>query len=163
MRQALVFSDSHGKNDGMLEVIRRYPEVQAIFHLGDSERGLERIEEAVSCPLYAVRGNCDFMSDLPPELVVDFAGHRLAMCHGHRYLNYGSIDAMKYWALEQEADIVMFGHTHIPYLEQGYELTVLNPGSISRPRQDNRIPTFTLMELGKDGQFHFNMCEYHPM
>ncbi len=163
MIKALVFSDSHGRDEAMLEVAGRYPDIQAVFHLGDSERGLGRLEEAVSCPVYAVRGNCDFMLNLPREQIVEFAGRRIAMCHGHRYMNYGSIDAMKYWALENEADIVMFGHTHVPFLKQGYNLTVLNPGSISRPRQDSAIPTFTLMELDNDGQMHFDMCEYHAM
>ncbi|MCH5253022.1 MAG: metallophosphoesterase [Lachnospiraceae bacterium] len=160
MKKALIFSDSHGKNENMLDVIKRFPEVEAIFHAGDIEGGADRLREAVDCPVYIVRGNCDFTPKLSPNLTVEFGAKKIAICHGHRYLDLGGLDKLKYWALEREADVVIFGHTHIPYLEQGGKLTVINPGSISRPRQDKRIPTYAIMEIGTDGQFHFSLCEY---
>ena len=53
-------------------------------------------------------------------------------------------------------DIVMFGHTHRPYLEQG-KVTVLNPGSLSYPRQEGRRPSYILMELDAKGQTHYHI------
>ena len=49
----------------------------------------------------------------------------------------------------------MFGHTHRPYLSQEEGLTVLNPGSLSFPRQDGRKPTYMLMEIDENGEAHF--------
>ena len=44
----------------------------------------------------------------------------------------------------------MFGHTHRPYLEQDPDITVLNPGSLSFPRQEGRKGSFMIMELKED-------------
>lgn len=161
MKQALIFSDSHGNIDNILDVIKRYPKAEAVFHLGDIEGDADRLRYATSYPVYMVRGNCDFSAELPPQIVTEFAGKRIAMCHGHRYLSYGGVETLRYWAMEQQADIAMFGHTHVPYLEQDSSPILLNPGSISRPRQEKKIPTFTVMEIDQDGEVHFNMCEYH--
>ena len=78
----------------------------------------------------------------------------------HRYLSYGGApDALRYFGLQNHADVVMFGHTHVPYLEKTDDLILLNPGSISKPRQDNKIPTYTVMEIREDGKIDFRMCE----
>ena len=93
-------------------------------------------------------------------MVIEFGGKRIAMCHGRRYLSYGGApDALRYFGLQNHADVVMFGHTHVPYLEKTDDLILLNPGSISKPRQDNKIPTYTVMEIREDGKIDFRMCE----
>ena len=51
--------------------------------------------------------------------------------------------------------IAMFGHTHKPYLERRGDLTVLNPGSLSFPRQEGRRPSYMLMDLDDEGEAHF--------
>lgn len=160
MKKALIFSDSHGKNENMFDVISRYPEVDAIFHMGDIEGAADKLTQSVNCAVCIVRGNCDFTSKLPESRVIEFGGKRIAMCHGHRHLYSGNTDVLKYWGQEQKADIVMFGHTHIPYLEQGEKITLLNPGSISKPRQEKKIPTYALLEIDGEGHPHFTMCEY---
>ena len=48
-------------------------------------------------------------------------------------------------------DVVMYGHTHVPYIEIGDDVTILNPGSISYPRQPGRKPTFLIMEIDEEG------------
>ena len=160
MKQALIFSDSHGNVDKLLEVVKRYPKAEAVFHLGDVEGDADRIRYCTSYPVYMVRGNCDYISDLPQQIVTTFGGKKIAMCHGHRYINYGGVDTFRYWALEQEADIAMFGHTHVPFLEQSSKLTLINPGSISRPRQEGHIPTYAVMEIDDKGEVLVQIHEY---
>lgn len=51
--------------------------------------------------------------------------------------------------IEQEAvargmDIVMFGHTHRPVIIVEDNITLINPGSISYPRQADGIPTYII-------------------
>ena len=56
-------------------------------------------------------------------------------------------------------DIVMYGHTHKPHLEYCRDgLVVLNPGSLSYPRQEGRKPSYMLMELDRQGEAHFTIC-----
>jgi len=160
MKQALIFSDSHGNIDKLLDVVKRYPKAEAVFHLGDVEGDTDRVRHCTSYPVYMVRGNCDYISDLPQQIVTSFAGKKIGMCHGHRYLNYGGVDTFRYWALEQQVDIAMFGHTHVPFLEQSSNLTLVNPGSISRPRQTGFIPTYAVMEIDDKGEVSIQIHEY---
>lgn len=160
MKRALIFSDSHGQLENTLAVMKKYTDAEAVFHLGDIEGDADRLRRATAYPVYIVRGNCDYYSDLPTQLIITFGGKKIGMNHGHRYLNYGGIETFKYWAMEQQVDIAMFGHTHVPYLEQEGSLILLNPGSISRPRQEKHIPTYTVMDIDDRGEVHFDMCEY---
>ena len=63
-------------------------------------------------------------------------------------------------AVTRNADIVMFGHTHKPYFSQKDGLTVLNPGSLSYPRQDGRKPSYMVMEIDEEGKAHYEQ-KYH--
>ncbi len=156
--KALVFSDSHGRLDNLMKAVDRNPEYQAIFHLGDIGNDAPYLRSITPYPVYIVRGNCDYCSNLKESMVVEFGGKRIAMCHGNRYMGYGEgTDALRYFGLQEQADIVMFGHTHVPLLEDTGEIILLNPGSISKPRQDDRIPTYTVMEIDEDGNIKFHM------
>lgn len=159
--KALIFSDSHGKIDGILEAMKRHPDFEAIFHMGDIGNDIERMRVLTPYPVYIVRGNCDYsMAKLKDSLIVEFGGKRIAMCHGHRYITYGgAVDSLRYFGLQNKADIVMFGHTHVPLLDKQKDIILLNPGSISQPRQTNKIPTYTIMEIDVDGNVTFQMCE----
>lgn len=159
--KALIFSDSHGKIDGILEAMKRHPDFEAIFHMGDIGKDIERMRALTPYPVYIVRGNCDYsMTKLKDSLIVEFGGKRIAMCHGHRYIAYGgAVDSLRYFGLQNKADIVMFGHTHVPLLDKQKDIILLNPGSISQPRQANKIPTYTIMEIDVDGNVTFQMCE----
>ena len=54
---------------------------------------------------------------------------------------------MQEYAIANHYDIAMFGHTHIPYLGKDTQVKIVNPGSISYPRQADRKQTFLIMEL----------------
>ena len=63
----------------------------------------------------------------------------------------------------RKADIVMFGHTHKPYLEQKDGITVLNPGSISFPRQEGRKGSYMIMEIDEGGEPSFEQRYLEPL
>lgn len=158
MAKYFVFSDSHGRDEKMLEIIKKNKDTAGVFHLGDIEHGGDRLRNSIQGPVYIVKGNCDWSSRAPEFQVFELHGHRIAMTHGHRqHVNMG-VDMLKYWAMEKEADLVMYGHTHVPFVEQSSALTVLNPGSISRPRQSDHIPTYATVEFAEGGEI---MIEIH--
>ncbi len=159
MAKYLVFSDSHGRDEKMLDVIKRNKqEIEGIFFLGDSEGGEDRLRNAVTGPVYMVRGNCDWSSNAPACQVFELHGHTVAMTHGHRQQVNFELDGLKYWAMSEGAELVMYGHTHVPFLEKSEGLTILNPGSISRPRQDPHIPTYALLEFAENGEIKIKIC-----
>ena len=55
------------------------------------------------------------------------------------------------------ADIVMFGHTHRPHLEEEEDLITLNPGSMTYPRQSGRQPSYMVMTLDEEGKASFEI------
>ena len=54
---------------------------------------------------------------------------------------------MFYYGMENDADIVMFGHIHIPLVRSDKGVTIVNPGSISLPRQPGGEPTYIVMTV----------------
>ena len=126
-----VFSDSHGDVSAAKRFFDSLAPLDCLFHLGDYAADGTKLAELFSCPVYAVRGNCDYRSDLPSELVVDLGGKRFLLLHGHQYYY---MDALFYRGDEVRADMVLYGHTHVPDLSADGARLLLNPGSLSRPR-----------------------------
>lgn len=159
MSKYLVFSDSHGRQERMLEVIKQYEkEIDGLFFLGDSEGGEDQIRSSIQGPTYIVKGNCDWYSQAPGFQVVKVCGHSIAMAHGHQHNVNMSLGVLRSWSLAKGADIAMFGHTHVPFLEQSSTLTILNPGSISKPRQEGHIPTYAVIEFLERGEIRVELC-----
>ena len=55
-------------------------------------------------------------------------------------------------------DIAMYGHTHRPCVEYEGGITLVNPGSLSFPRQENRRPSYMVMEIDRKGEAHYTIC-----
>lgn len=152
----LVVSDTHGRSTELKEVLHKVKPIDALIHCGDVEGEENYIRTLAECPCYLVKGNNDFFCDLPREEVFSLGGYKIMVTHGHMY--GVSIDTSM---LEEEAksrgvQVVMFGHTHRPFLEQKEDITLLNPGSLSYPRQNGRRPGFMIMEIDKEGILHFS-------
>ncbi len=142
----LVVSDTHRKNDGYMELLTRHrPEM--VIHCGDSEGSEYALTYAADCPVQMVMGNCDYFTDLPGEVEMTLEGHRIWITHGHNYrVNMGT-ELLKQEARSRGVDIVFFGHTHKPMVAAGDDVTVVNPGSLSYPRQEGRKPSYIILEL----------------
>ena len=127
-----VFSDSHGYPDHMIRVIRE-EQPDLIFHLGDGESDLRAVRRAFpDLPVHAVRGNCDLFSSAPALVRTRVAGVKVFATHGHEYrVKYDrDFQTLRYAALEADARVVLFGHTHIPYHDRVWGMEIVNPGSI---------------------------------
>lgn len=146
--RVLVVSDTHGREENLQRVLTKIGMPDCLIHLGDSEGGEERIREMITCPLHIVAGNCDFFSRLPSTKLIELAGSRILLTHGHYYyVSVGTRDLVEE-ARTNGCNIAMFGHTHRPFLDQSDSgITVLNPGSLSFPRQEGRRPSYVLMTL----------------
>lgn len=127
----LVFSDSHGRVQPMLDAVERYrPDVA--FHLGDVVRDAEELRRA--CPrltLYQVRGNCDYGAvDCQTEGVARLEGKTIFYLHGHTRQVKSGIDLAVAAARTAGADILLFGHTHRSLCQRYGEVLAVNPGAI---------------------------------
>lgn len=151
MWRVLVMSDSHGNSENVKRAIEKTREeagdFQLLIHLGDVGDAKE-VEGLAGVPCYIVRGNTDYDTKLREVNVILVGEHRLFLTHGHRYGVHGSLLALRNAALENDCDIAMYGHTHVPFLDEDPDdVTILNPGSLTYPRQEGKKQTFVVMEV----------------
>ena len=153
----LVVSDTHRNNANYLKVIDRIGPLDMVIHCGDVEGSELLINKAAGCPVEMVQGNNDFFSELPREKEFMLGQYKVWLTHGHNYYIAMNSEVIKQEAREREVDIVMCGHTHKPVVDIGSDLTLVNPGSISYPRQGNRKPSYILMEIDSGGEAHYTI------
>ena len=146
-----VISDTHGDTSWMNRLKPMFDSVDCVIHLGDVVSDARKIEENVKCPVYYVAGNCDMLSSAPQELNKYIGGKKIFAVHGNGYsLDYG-LYSLSAEAREKEADICLYGHTHVPDITTGYGIWFVNPGSISRPR-GIAGKTYAVIEIKKNGE-----------
>ena len=153
----LIVSDTHRNNANYLKVIERIGSLDMVIHCGDVEGSELVISQAAGCPVEMVQGNNDFFSVLPKEKEFMLGQYKVWLTHGHNYYIAMNSEVIKQEARHREVDIVMCGHTHKPVVDIGNDLTLINPGSISYPRQGNRKPSYILMEIDHAGEAHYTI------
>jgi putative phosphoesterase len=136
----LALSDSHGDKAVLVAVLKwaadELTKTDLAVFLGD---GLRELPVALKyaplpCEIKKVRGNNDDTPGVPESEVFDFCGHRFFICHGHRYVLYNGYNKLIISARDKGADTVLFGHIHVPYLEENSGVLLLCPGCLSRAR-----------------------------
>lgn len=157
----LIVSDTHGRNSGIEEAIEREKPFARIIHLGDAEGYEDYIEELAGCPLEVVAGNNDRFSYLPKEKTLLIGDLNIFITHGHYYCVNAGCDGIRREGVRRGADIVMFGHTHMPLIREEGKITLINPGSLSYPRQPGRKPSYIVMETaqGKKPEFEIRYLD----
>lgn len=149
--RVFVVSDSHGRNTYLNKALEQAGSFDYLLHLGDLEGSEDFIEAFVETPKELISGNNDYFSDIEREKVIELEGHRIFMTHGNRYGVHAGVDCLREEGRKRGADIILFGHTHCPYIEQE-DIIIVNPGSITHPRQEGRIPTYVIMDLKDNGE-----------
>lgn len=153
----LIVSDSHGRNTYLQKVIQQVSPFDMLIHLGDLEGSDQFLKERLNCPIEMVSGNNDYFTNIERDKEIYIGRYKVMLTHGHRYkVNWGT-DIIKEWARNNDAQIVMFGHTHVPQIDMSSDIIALNPGSISQPRQEGHRPSYIIMELDRRGEVHFTI------
>jgi uncharacterized protein len=142
-----VISDTHlprGARRLPDACVERIAAADLLLHAGDfSTLEVLRELEAIGPPLVGVHGNvdsADLRRLLPEERVVEADGARIGMVHdaGPRL---GRLERLRR-RFGDRADVVVFGHSHLPLHEQAPDgFQILNPGS---PTERRRAPTHTM-------------------
>jgi len=151
----LIVSDTHGKESNLEKVLKKVGDIDRLIHLGDLEGGEDYIRSLADIPMDIVAGNNDYYSDLPRETVIQLGNYRALITHGHYYYVVAGLEHLIREAQGRDVDIVMFGHIHRPVIRQEGALTVINPGSLSFPRQEDRKPSYIVMETDAQKGFQY--------
>lgn len=152
----LIVSDTHRKHENLDTVLSREGKIDMLIHAGDSEDE-HYVERAVDCPVHMVAGNCDLFSFLPKEKEFSVGDYNVLLTHGHHYYADRGTMYLKQAARQRKANMVIFGHTHVPLIDTDDDIIAINPGSLSKPRQYGWEPTYVMMEIDKAGQISFEL------
>ena len=144
MRIAVV-GDTHARIEKIKTELQRVKPDFMLF-TGDFYADAKRLSHYLGIEFKGVVGNCDPSSAQDQEKSMEIEGWRFYIIHGHQYGVKGSLQSLYYRGEEKEADIVVFGHTHVPFCEKINRIWMLNPGSPSRPRQ-GCPPSYGLIDV----------------
>ncbi|WP_113672233.1 phosphodiesterase [Vallitalea guaymasensis] len=150
----MFISDIHGSSYYAAKAIEKYKEEGAdyIVLLGDilyhgprnslpkeyEPKKVIQILNELKDKIICVRGNCDAEVD---QMVLEFPimsdyniifhnNKRIFATHGHLF-NESNMPPI------EDGDIIIHGHTHIPVAKELDNRYILNPGSISLPKENN--------------------------
>lgn len=130
-----VISDTHGDIKECISVLKDVEDLSLIMHLGDYSKDAKYIKEELGIDLVYVKGNCDFKDfSASDEELITINSKRILLTHGHKYGVKTGLNKIYYRAKEVNADIVLFGHSHIPLSTFEDNILFVNPGSISSPK-----------------------------
>src|SRR5918992_4109929 len=93
----------------------------------------------------------DFLASAPSSLEFEAAGGKVLMVHASpwepydEYIYPHSPLLARFGQLPY--DFVIFGHTHVPMIHQVGGVTVINPGSCSQPRDQDRRGSYAVLDL----------------
>lgn len=99
--------------------------------------------------------NKEWLRSLPKTLAVQLGTHHLLLVHGsprknNEYLTYHfPVEQMAQFFTESRADILLCGHTHLPYHRQIGNKHVINAGSAGKPKHGNPNVVYQLLDLGE--------------
>lgn len=155
----VIVSDSHCNNEALRYAIRQEQPFDLLIHAGDVQGNIDAIlpvrfrEYEVVC----VRGNCDYGTSYPAEDLIPIRGEgwqrNIYVCHGHGYSVRRDDSLLLEAARRQLADVVIYGHTHMPVCyETADNILVINPGSVSEPRQADRKRSYAILQFDEGGE-----------
>ena len=168
-----VLADTHipdrmnGLNPRIMAIFHQAG-VDAILHAGDVCKRSVLDELGSLAPVYAVRGNRDFVAlrNLPLTQSLEFEGVNLTMAHGHgAFMPYMMDKAHLFWHGMDEgryrgrmlrefpkARVIIFGHTHLRANAWVDGRLLFNPGSACCPHEKNLSPSIGLLHIHAWGE-----------
>jgi len=131
----VVISDTHGYVENCIKAINSINGIDLVIHLGDYTKDAEAIKKALKITTINVKGNCDIYDlETPDDNIIEIEGKKIFLTHGDLYRVKQGLNSIYYKAKELNADVALFGHSHISTLIEYDGILFLNPGSPTLPR-----------------------------
>ncbi|OOB77107.1 MAG: hypothetical protein BEN18_01975 [Epulopiscium sp. Nuni2H_MBin001] len=146
----LVISDTHSNIklvDSIFEIFKD-DNIDTVIHCGDNLVDAKKLQKKYSnIKFYMVAGNCDPEGNGPEAILeADIGGVHTMVVHGHKHYVNLNLDTLLSEAKESGAKLVAFGHTHIATVQVRDGITIVNPGSLSQPR-DGIYKSFAIVTI----------------
>lgn len=148
----LVVSDTHGAVfESVVKPIREEKDIDLMIHCGDKFKDAEKLAWLLGIKnFYRVVGNCDYDVHGEEDMInLVLEGKRVLITHGHLQHVKDGLEGLKEAVKENNADIVLYGHTHIAYEEMADGVLYFNPGSTIMPKYGK--PSYGIVEITSNG------------
>jgi len=117
----LVLSDSHSRFISDID----FNKYDYIIHAGDFGASKDVLEKLNNC--FYVCGNCDWGKN--KERLIEINNKNIYLTHGDLYHVKYHLNSLIYKAIENKANIAIFGHTHEPTIFVQDNILFINPGA----------------------------------
>lgn len=149
-----ILSDTHIRKGRTLPryLWHAFDGVEAILHAGDLVIDNVIDELNFIAPVTAVKGNCDWLlTELPDSKVIQLGCVKIGVTHGYLGKGINTPERAFNTFMDDDVDLIIFGHSHIPYKNFVDGKLLFNPGS---PTDKRGQPHFSLGILTiEDGFF----------
>ncbi len=140
----LVVSDSHMFNDNLQRIIKQYKNnVDLMIHCGDSSLPCD--DEMIKQFDIVVQGNHD---DAPFPIYKKY--QNICITHGHKYHVYYGYNDLIQLCHQNDCQICLHGHTHVPTIQKIENIFFINPGSLMMNRGNYGYGTYALINIEKN-------------
>lgn len=154
----LVLSDSHKNFIALQKAFDAVPDADTVVHLGDGEAEFALLSSLhPERAMVYVGGNCDWEFHKQTHIMIA-SGIRIFCCHGHTLNVRRGTELLVSEAHKNDCVIALYGHTHVFFTDVINGVYVMNPGSVSEPRNGNK-PTYGVIELGSSGEIKMEIRE----
>jgi len=128
----VVVSDTHGNANLLEKVIDDCSPFDMIIHCGDGVKDICSADIPGNSTVLKVMGNTDINSgcdadDIITEIIFD---KTVMVTHGHQFEVKSGLKRLMREAINFNAYVVLFGHTHEQFFLNGVPL-LFNPGNLS--------------------------------
>ena len=110
--------------------------------------------------------NKAFLRSLLPNIRLDVDGKRVLMVHGsprrvneYLYEDRGQ-SSLERIAMGSQADVLVFGHTHLPYVKEVAGVIFVNVGSAGKPKDGDPRGAYVLLDIGREVTAAIHRVQY---
>jgi len=156
-----VISDTHGKIDKVKQVYERLSGIDHLIHLGDFQSDALALEQALGVSVINIKGNMDGSHSSNDYKILDTEFGGILLVHGHMEKVKFSFHDLLNRAKELNCKAVFFGHTHDSFYGEFDGIYLLNPGSLSFPKNPDKA-SYAIVHTKKD-EFHASIVYYNTI
>lgn len=145
----LAISDTHGKLNKIRDIWPKLTGIDLIIHAGDLISDAKKLEKEFRIPVASVKGNCDGSCSSKDIIILDTECGSILITHGHMQNVKYHFNGLLYLAMEKNCRAVVFGHTHKAFIDQESGIYLINPGSLTLPR-DGSDGSYAIIRTSED-------------
>lgn len=146
----LAIGDTHGKLNKVRDIFPKLRDIDLIIHTGDHYSDAAKLSAEFGIPAVAVKGNCDGSCGSDDFEIIETECGNILLTHGHaENVNY-QLSTLMYKAQENNCIAAVFGHTHKALIDEAGGVRIINPGSLTQPR-DGSDGSYAIIRTDEDG------------